>query len=126
MKNIAIVAKTAGLEFDDRIRKECISLSKKNNVFVPPPTINNSPPKKELSDSNFPSVDIQSNIIIEEETSLHKQDSKLIDEETPETNIGEFSSTDVQSLEVSIKSVMAVQPIIPILFLLLPILYMNL
>ena len=30
---------------------------------------------------------------------MHKQDSKLIDEETPETNIGEFSSTDVQSLE---------------------------
>ena len=34
MKNIAIVAKTSGLEFDDRIRKECIALSKKNNVFI--------------------------------------------------------------------------------------------
>jgi hypothetical protein len=66
---------------------------------LPPPPPGFTPPKKELSDSNFPSVDIQSNIIIEEETSLHKQDSKLIDEETPETNIGEFSSTDVQSLE---------------------------
>ncbi|TAI47540.1 glycosyltransferase [Flagellimonas allohymeniacidonis] len=31
---IAFVARTKGLEYDDRIRKECISLSKKHDVFI--------------------------------------------------------------------------------------------
>jgi|TARA_Y200000002_G_scaffold383109_1_gene403281 hypothetical protein len=34
MKKIAIVAKTAGLEYDDRIRKESIALSKENDVCI--------------------------------------------------------------------------------------------
>lgn len=34
MKKIAIVAKTTGLEYDDRIRKESIALSKENNVCI--------------------------------------------------------------------------------------------
>ena len=34
MKNIAVIAKTKGLEFDDRIRKECIALSKKYHVTI--------------------------------------------------------------------------------------------
>jgi len=34
MKNIAVIAKTRGLEFDDRIRKECIALSKKYHVTI--------------------------------------------------------------------------------------------
>jgi glycosyltransferase involved in cell wall biosynthesis len=33
-KKIAIVSRTIGLEFDDRIRKECISLSKKYDVTI--------------------------------------------------------------------------------------------
>ncbi|TXN37625.1 glycosyltransferase family 4 protein [Flagellimonas hymeniacidonis] len=31
---IAFVARTKGLEYDDRIRKECLSLSKRNDIFI--------------------------------------------------------------------------------------------
>ncbi|MBT6874182.1 MAG: hypothetical protein HOA28_02990, partial [Euryarchaeota archaeon] len=66
---------------------------------LPPPPPGFIPPKKELSNSNFSPGDIQSTNFMEEETSLHKQESKLIDEETSENNIGEFYPTDVQSSE---------------------------
>ncbi len=66
---------------------------------LPPPPPGFTPPKKELSDSNSPPVDLQSTNFMKEETSLHKQESKLFDEKISEINIGEFSLTDVQSLE---------------------------
>jgi hypothetical protein len=67
--------------------------------FAPPPPPGFAPPKTELSDSNSSSADSQSTNFTDEELSLHKQESKLIDEEISEINIGEISLNDVQSLE---------------------------